>query len=109
VPYAHSEDILVDFAHELRQPLSALEALTSYLDLITTREDTRVQEQLRRMHLEIDHADEILRDGLRTLRAYLSAQGRSVLVGNSPVAPPEAVVDEMARPLTNATMAPVTY
>ena len=33
-----SENVLADFAHQLRQPLSALEALTSYLDLITKSE-----------------------------------------------------------------------
>jgi signal transduction histidine kinase len=63
---------LADFAHEVRQPLSTLEALTSYLDLIIPEEETRVREQLRRMHVEIDHADRILRDGMRTLGAYLS-------------------------------------
>jgi len=51
---------------------SALDALTSYLDLIIPEEDTRVREQLLRMHVEIDHADQILRDGMRTLGAYLS-------------------------------------
>ncbi|PYT22007.1 MAG: hypothetical protein DMG57_36730 [Acidobacteria bacterium] len=63
---------LADFAHQIRQPLSALDALTSYLDLIIPEEDTRVREQLLRMHVEIDHADQILRDGMRTLGAYLS-------------------------------------
>ncbi len=103
------EDILADFAHQLRQPLSALEALTSYLDLITTPDDTRVHEQLSRMHSEIGHADQILREGIRTLRAYLPPQGRSVLA-DVPVAPPrEDVVEELTRPLTSAAMASVTY
>ena len=62
---------LADFAHQIRQPLSALDALTSYLDLIIPEEDTRVREQLHRMHVEIDHADQILRDGMRTLAASL--------------------------------------
>jgi signal transduction histidine kinase len=109
VAQSNSEDILADFAHQLRQPLSALEALTSYLDLITTPEDTRIQEQLRRMHSEIGHADQILRDGLCTLRTCLPNQGRPVQ-GNVPVAPPrEEVVEELTRPLTSAAMASVTY
>ena len=62
---------LADLAHQIRQPLSALDALTSYLDLIIPQEDTRVREQLHRMHVEIDHADQILGDGMRTLDAYL--------------------------------------
>jgi signal transduction histidine kinase len=68
---SHSEDILADFAHQLRQPLSAIEALACYLDLIATPEDARVSEQLRLMHGEIARTDQILRDGLCTLRASL--------------------------------------
>ena len=52
--------------------LSALEALTFYLDLIIPEEETRVREQLRRMHVEIAHADRILSNGMRTLGVYLS-------------------------------------
>jgi len=101
---SHAEDVLADFAHQLRQPLSALEALTSYLDLITTPEDLRIHEQLRRMHTEIGLADKILRDGICELRAYVAAQ-----LSNSPIPPREDVVEELARPLTNAAMASVTY
>jgi len=76
---SHSKDILADFAHQLRQPLSTLEALACYLDLIATHEDERVHEQLRRMHTEIAHTDQVLRDGLCRVRAYLLSQGCSVL------------------------------
>lgn len=106
---SNCEDVLADFVHQLRQPLSALEALTSYLDLITTPEDARVHEQLRRMHLEIGHADQIIRDGLRALRDCLPNQGRSLLA-DVPVTPPcEKVVEELTRPLTSAAMASLTY
>jgi signal transduction histidine kinase len=107
VAHARSEDILADFAHQLRQPLSALEALTSYLDLITTTGDLRVREQLLRMHSEIDHADQILRDGLGILRGYLATPGPVRVT--EPAAPPEGPVEELSRPLTNADMAAVTY
>ena len=66
-----SADILADLVHQLRQPLSAIEALACYLDLITTPEDAQVHEQLRRIHTEIARTDQILRDGLCTLRATL--------------------------------------
>lgn len=102
---SQSEDVLADFAHRLRQPLSALEALTSYLELITTSEDVRVREHLRHMHSEISQADQILRDGLLTLRPYFSGQ---VSPGLSEVPRVEAV-EELARPLTNSAMASVTY
>ena len=101
-----SENVLADFAHQLRQPLSALEALTSYLDLITKSEDTRVHEQLRRMHLEIGCADQILREGIRTLLAYLQSCSIAVVPAD---APPEGIVEELSLPLANATMASVTY
>ena len=71
-PHQALSPSLADFAHEIRQPLSALEALTSYLDLIIPEEETRVREQLRRMHMEIAHADRILSRGTRTLSVYLS-------------------------------------
>ena len=100
------EDVLADFAHRLRQPLSVLEALTSYLDMITATQDERVREQLSRMHSEISQADEILREGLLTLRPYFLGQERS----DVPCVPPRAeAVEELARPLTKAAMASVTY
>lgn len=101
----HSVDVLADFAHEMRQPLSALEALTSYLELIAP-EDKRFREQLRRMHAEIAHADQILVDGLRTVRAYMPAAGGTVLARGSVA--PEAV-EELSLPLTSAAMASVTH
>jgi len=108
VALARSEDILADFAHQLRQPLSALEALTSYLDLIAAPGDLRVREQLLRMHSEIDHVDQILQDGLRALRGYLAAQGP--VFGAEPAVAPADVVGELSsRPLTNAAMTAVTY
>jgi hypothetical protein len=106
VAQLHSVDVLADFAHEMRQPLSALEALTSYLEIIAP-EDARFREQLRRMHAEIAHADQVLCDGLRTVRAYFPAAGGTVL-GRGAVAP-EAVVEELSLPLTSAAMASVTH
>ena len=102
----HPVDVLADFAHEMRQPLSTLEALTYYLDLITP-DDIRIREQLRRMHAEIAHADQVLLDGLRTVRAYLPAAGGAVLARGA--AAPEAVVEELSLPLTSAAMASLTH
>jgi len=107
VANARAEDLVAEFVHQLRQPLSALEALTSYLDLITAPGDLRVREQLVRMHSEIEHADQILQDGLRALRGYLGAPV-PLFVAESAVAP-EGVVEELTRPLTKAAMAAVTY
>jgi hypothetical protein len=106
VAQVHSVDVLADFAHEMRQPLSALEALTSYLELIAP-EDTRFREQLRRMHAEIAHADQVLCDGLRGVRAYFPPAGGTVL-GRGAVAT-EAAVEELSLPLTSAAMASLTH
>jgi len=82
VTRSSSEDILADFAHQLRQPLSTLELLAFYLDLIAKPEDAKVHEELRLIHAEIARMDQVLRDGLCTLRAHLRpgllrAPGRS--------------------------------
>jgi hypothetical protein len=100
-------DVLADFAHELRQPLSALEALTSHLDLIAP-DDTRIREQLRTMHREIAHADQILCEGVRTVRAYMTSPGNANLAELAP-APPAPVGDEFNRARTHAAMASVTH
>lgn len=104
---AHVDEVVADFIHELRQPLSALEALTSYLDLVTPAENTLVHEQLRRMHRQIDQANQILKAGFHTLGAYFSMQGGSVEA--LPAVAPEGVVEGISRPLTSAAMASVTY
>jgi signal transduction histidine kinase len=90
VTQSRSEDILADFAHQLRQPLSTLETLAFYLDLIAKPEDAQVHEQLRRMHAEIAHTDQVLLDGLCALRAFFSSQGYSVPAGVPPAAAPKA-------------------
>lgn len=92
----HSEDILADFAHQVRQPLSALEAMAFYLDLIAKPEDTRVHEQLQQIHAEIAEAEQILREGLCTLRAYCSGALRP------PAAAPKVAVVPLLNPLNTA-------
>ena len=84
---SHAKDILADFAHQLRQPLTTLETLAFYLDLIASPENARVHEPLREIHSEIARTDQILRDGLCTLRAYLN-QGGSRLGGVAPASAP---------------------
>ena len=89
---SHSKDLLSDFAHQLRQSLSTLDALAFYLDLIAKPENTQVHEQLRRIRAEIACTDQVLRDGLCTLRAYFLGQGRSVLADVPSAAKPRAAL-----------------
>lgn len=100
-------DVLADFAHQLRQPLSALEALASYLDLIAP-DDIRIREHLRRMHQEIAHADQVLCDGLRTVRAYMPSPGVAKRTELSP-STPEPVDEEFSRSRTHAAIAALTH
>jgi hypothetical protein len=51
IAQSHSEDILADFAHQRRQPLSVI-ALACYLDLIATPDDARVSDPMGLIHGE---------------------------------------------------------
>jgi signal transduction histidine kinase len=98
-----SQNVLSYFAHQIRQPLSTIEALTSYLELITPGEDTRVREQLHRIHAEIAVADEILREGMRAISSADSEEDHSKFA-----MPAEGVVEELSLPRANAAIVSVT-
>lgn len=104
MPDVRCEDVLADFVHDLRQPLSALEALASYLDLIAPQ-DPRIHEHLRAMHVQLGQAEQILFEGARVLRACVPYAGHSK---PEPAMPHDEVVEELACPLTSAAMASVT-
>lgn len=61
---AASPTVLHDIAHELRQPLSAIESIAYYLSLVLPREDEKVQEQLARLQQLVEQSDWILSNGL---------------------------------------------
>jgi signal transduction histidine kinase len=106
---SHSEHMLADFAHQLRQPLSTLEALAYYLDLIAAPEDARVHEQLRRIHSEIARTDQILRDGLCTLSACLLTEGRSMLGDVASAAAPETAKYLASNPISRQDLSEEKY
>jgi light-regulated signal transduction histidine kinase (bacteriophytochrome) len=49
---------LAEFVHDLRQPLSTIESLAYYLDLMCT--DTKMQRHLRQIHEMVIEANHIL-------------------------------------------------
>lgn len=104
----HGRDFVADFAHQLRQPLSTLEALISYLELIIPVGDERAKEQLRRMHIEVGTVDQILAEGVRSLRALLAHQPGSCAVDVIPLSAGEAV-ESLSCALTRPATASVTY
>jgi signal transduction histidine kinase len=57
---AGDESALADVAHELRQPLSAIEALASFLEIILPANEVRAREHLQEIRLQVTTADRIL-------------------------------------------------
>jgi hypothetical protein len=52
--------LLRALAHELRQPLSAIDSISYYLDLVLPREDTRARDQAARLHGLVQQSSLIL-------------------------------------------------
>jgi K+-sensing histidine kinase KdpD len=67
-PSAASEevvrDVLHDIAHELRQPLSAIESIAYYLTLVLPRGDDKIHLQLHQLQQLVEQSDWILSNGL---------------------------------------------
>ena len=61
-------------AHELRQPLSTIESIAYYLNLVLPREDHRAREQLSRRQGLIEQSNWILSNGVRCVEVSVSAR-----------------------------------
>jgi signal transduction histidine kinase len=57
---AGDESALAEITHELRQPLSAIEALASFLEIILPANEVRAREHLQEIRLQVSTADRIL-------------------------------------------------
>lgn len=55
---------LRDIAHDLRQPLSTIEAIAYYLSLVLPHDDEKTHEQLERLQLLVEQSNWILANGL---------------------------------------------
>lgn len=55
---------MATLAHELRQPLGAIESIAYYLSMVVPRDDPRVLEQLDRLQELVEQSDWILSNGL---------------------------------------------
>ena len=55
---------LRDLAHDLRQPLSTIEAIAYYLTLVLPRDDGKTHEQLDRLQQLVEQSNWILSNGL---------------------------------------------
>src|SRR5260370_3170829 len=56
---------LQTIAHELRQPLSAIESIAYYLSLVLPKEDHRAREQVSRLQQLVEQSNWILSSGLQ--------------------------------------------
>ncbi len=64
---------LHDIAHELRQPLSAIESIAYYLSLVLPREDPKIQSQLGRLQQLVEQSDWILANGVHLAESIVTA------------------------------------
>ena len=62
--------ILLDLTHDLRQPLSAIEAITYYLEMTIPGELTEARDLLGRVQKLLENADEILAGAERNQRTH---------------------------------------
>ncbi len=68
---SHREDaasLMEHLAHELRQPLGAIESIAYYLNLVLPREDTRAREQLAKIQVLVEQSNWILNNGIELTR-----------------------------------------
>jgi signal transduction histidine kinase len=69
-------------AHELRQPLSNIEAIAYYLSMVVRPGDAKIQAQLARIRELVEQSNWILSSGLR-------------LAGSAPAAPQPVALEEL--------------
>ena len=59
-----TDEVLGTLAHDLRQPLSNIEAIAYYLSMILPPEDAKIQPQLARIRELVEQSNLILSDAL---------------------------------------------
>ena len=68
------DEVLGVVTHELRQPLSNIEAIAYYLSMVLPKGDTKIQAQLTRIRELVEQSSWILSSGLRLAGSSLSPQ-----------------------------------
>jgi signal transduction histidine kinase len=62
-------NVLRHLAHELRQPLSAIESIAYYLEMVWSGQDERVHSQIERLRQMVQQASWVLEDTSHSVRA----------------------------------------
>ncbi|MEO8028012.1 MAG: hypothetical protein ABI823_16125 [Bryobacteraceae bacterium] len=73
-PNLDAAEVVRLMAHELRQPLSTIESIAYYLNLVLPREDGRAREQLSRLQSLVDQSNWILSNGVRCVEVSSTAR-----------------------------------
>jgi nitrogen-specific signal transduction histidine kinase len=60
VPRLYADDVVRDLAHELRQPLSAIEAIAYYLEMTLPAEQVAVRQHLLRIQKLVEQSSDIV-------------------------------------------------
>ena len=84
------DEVLGVMAHELRQPLSNIEAIAYYLRMIVPPGDGKVQAQLARIRELVEQANWILSSGVR-------------LAGSGPAAPQQVSLEQLITEAVSAS------
>jgi len=89
--------IMSGLVHDLRQPLSVIDACADYLNLVLPATDCRARQHLELLQEQVGEASRIMHEALLKLH-----------YADTPAEPVEAP-DASSRSLTNAASAAVTY
>lgn len=64
-------EIVSQIAHELRQPLSTIESIAYYLDLVLPKEQPKIRQQLAKLQQLVDHSNWIVSNAVYVTQAAL--------------------------------------
>lgn len=68
-----SADIISQIAHELRQPLSTIESIAYYLDLVLQQEQPKIRQQLAKLQQLVDQSNWIVSNAVYVTQAAAPA------------------------------------
>ncbi|QOY86931.1 HAMP domain-containing histidine kinase [Paludibaculum fermentans] len=105
------EQMLRHLAHELRQPLSGIESIAYYLDMVLAAESPQIQLQCERLRRMVQHAHWLIEDAALALRlqgtelAPVCLQDHLIRIGTEMALHEERNLEIcLAEPLTRALM-----
>ncbi len=107
------EQMLRHLAHELRQPLSGIESIAYYLDMVLAAESPEIQLQCERLRRMVQHAHWLIEDAALTLRmqgadlAPVALQDHLIRIGTEMALHEDRNLEIcLAEPLTRALLPP---